>query len=253
MSTRPVLGISACNQLFAGETAQVVIDRYITTAMRYADVAALVIPALPDLMRAEEVAPRLDGLLLTGSPSNVDFRRYGAETGNGPFDQQRDAMSMAVIDAMIAQDKPVFGICRGFQEINVAFGGSLDGRYGDKGRELCHHAGEGATLDDMFGHRHPVSLTPGGLLANAFGRGELEVNSVHFQGIDRLGTGLSVEAVAPDGVIEAISAWPGKAPVLAVQWHPEWQIDRDAASRGFFGLVGRALRGEMDAAAKADC
>ena len=122
---RPVLGISACNRPFGQETAQVVINRYIEAAIRHGDVAALLIPALPDLMEADEVADRIDGLLLTGSPSNVAPALYGAPAGDGPFDPARDAMSLAMVEAMIARGKPVFGICRGIQEINVACGGTL--------------------------------------------------------------------------------------------------------------------------------
>ena len=252
MTARPLLGISACNRPFGEEAAQVVIDRYMEAAMRHADAAALLIPARPDLMRASEAAARIDGLLLTGSPSNVDPTRYGDADGNGPFDPARDAMSLALIDAMITLGKPVFGICRGFQEINVAFGGTLDRGLGDPARGLAHHAPDGVPLEAMFAHSHDVRLTPGGVLARAFGRDGLTVNSVHFQGVKRLGAGLLVEAAAPDGVIEAVSASPGGTPVLGVQWHPEWQTDRDAASSGFFGLMGRVLRGEAIVPAPAE-
>ena len=244
MNARPVLGISACTRAFAGETAQVVIDRYMVAAMRHADAAALLIPARPDLMSAAEVATRLDGLLLTGSPSNVAPGRYGAAHGNGPFDEGRDSMSLALIEAMIARGKPIFGICRGFQEINVAFGGSLDTSLGDAERALPHHAPRGASLEATYGHHHPVNLTAGGVLARTLGATHLMVNSVHYQGVARLGEGLAVEATAPDGVIEAFSGKPEGAQLLAVQWHPEWQSDRNPASLGFFRLLGQALRGQ---------
>jgi len=153
-------------------------------------------------------------------------------------------MSLALIEVMIELGRPVFGICRGFQEINVAFGGTLDRGLGDADRVLAHHSPDGVPIDAMFAHSHDVSLAPGGVLAKALGRDSLKVNSVHFQGVKRLGAGLSVEATASDGVIEAVSAVPGGTPVLAVQWHPEWQTDRDASSQGFFGIMGRTLRGE---------
>lgn len=244
MTARPVFGVVACNRPFSGETAQVVIDRYVDAAMAHADAAAIIIPARPALIRPEEVAARIDGLMLTGSPSNVHPARYGRTDGDGPFDEERDAMSFALIELMAAAGKPVFGICRGFQEINVAFGGTLDGTLGDQARELPHHAPHGVTLGEMFGHRHPVALTPGGILSGAFGTDEIEVNSVHFQGVARLGAGLTVEARAPDGTIEAVSGRAGGAPVLAVQWHPEWDAAEQAPSRAFFALMGRALRGE---------
>jgi putative glutamine amidotransferase len=240
---RPVVGITACSRWLGEETGQAVVDRYVEACVRHADCAALLVPARPDLMSAAEVAERLDGLFLTGSVSNVAPARYGEDVaGDGPFDAGRDAMSLALIDAMIARGRPVFGVCRGFQEVNVAFGGTLARDMAAAERDLSHHAPDGVPLDDMFGHRHPVALTPGGVLARALGRDRLIVNSVHFQGVNRLGAGLTVEARAPDGVVEAVSATVNGAPVLAVQWHPEWQTDKDAASRSFFGLFGRVLR-----------
>lgn len=236
---RPVVGIIACNRPTRDEAAVSVMRRYVEAVVRYADCAALVVPSLPGVMRAAEVAPRLDGLMLTGSPSNVAPARYGdAASGDGPFDPGRDRMTADLIAAFRAADKPVFGICRGFQELNVAFGGTLRRDLGS-GTALPHHAPEGADLAGMFGHRHAVALAPGGVLAAAYGRDALEVNSVHFQGVGRLGDGLVVEATAPDGVVEAFSA-PG---VLAVQWHPEWATDADPDAQALFAAFGAMLRG----------
>jgi putative glutamine amidotransferase len=230
------------------EFGQAVINRYVSAAMKWGDVAALLVPALPDLMSAREVAPRLDGLLLTGSPSNVDPGRYGeagAEDAEGPYDQARDTMSFDLIEAMLDLGKPVVGVCRGFQEINVAFGGALRRDTGRSPQLIDHHAPSEATFDDMFAHVHDVELTPGGLLSQGFGRDRLRVNSVHFQGAGRLGQGLTVEARAPDGLIEAVSARVNDAPVLAVQWHPEWRTEDNPDSQLFFRLLGQALRGEL--------
>ena len=245
MSARPVLGITACSRLSGEEVGQVVINRYFEAAVRHADAAALLVPARPDLMSAAEIAPRLDGVLLTGSPSNVEPNRYGAgEAGDGPFDPGRDEMSLRLIEEMIKLGKPVFGICRGFQEMNVAFGGTLARDLSDDGRPLPHHAPTGVPLAGMFDHYHDIDLVPGGILARAFERDRLRVNSVHFQGIGRLGDGLTVEATAPDGVVEAVSAQVNGAQILGVQWHPEWEAATDPASQGFFKLMGRALRRE---------
>lgn len=245
MTARPFIGITACTRPFAGETAQVVIDRYMEAAVRYADADAVLIPARPDIVDAAAVAARLDGLLLTGSPSNVAPAAYGDEdAGEGPFDPGRDAMVFALVEAMIALGRPIFGICRGFQELNVAFGGTLARDLGAPDRPLSHHAPKGATLDEMFDYEHDIALAPGGVLARGLGRDRLSVRSVHFQGVGRLGDGLAVEATAPDGVIEAFSAHPNGAAVLGVQWHPEWQADADAASQALFRLFGRTLRGE---------
>ena len=151
-------------------------------------------------------------------------------------------MTAALIKTMLALGRPVFGVCRGLQEINVAFGGTLRRDLGTT--VLPHHSADGVAFDAMFDHEHPVRLTGGGVLAGAFGRDALTVNSVHYQGVDRLGNGLSVEAQAPDGMVEAVSALIDGAPVLAVQWHPEWRTDAKPDSQIFFHLLGRALRGQ---------
>lgn len=249
-TTRPVLGVIACNRTVGVEPAQAVMERYIRSAMTHADVAALIIPSLPDLMSAAEVAPRLDAVLLTGSPSNVDPAHYqdegGAkEIGEGPFDPGRDAIALSMIERMIDGGKPVFGICRGFQEINVALGGTLRRDTSASDELLRHHAPDGVSFAGMFDHLHPVHLSAGGMLARAFGKPELAVNSVHYQGIGKLAPGLDVEARAPDGLVEAYSARPNGAPVIAVQWHPEWDADANADSAAFFRLLGRAMRGEV--------
>jgi putative glutamine amidotransferase len=220
-------------------------DRYIRSAMRYADVAALIIPSLPDLMSAAEVAPRLDGILLTGSPSNVAPDRYGEIDSDGPFDPARDEIAARMIEQMIDRKKPVFGICRGFQEINVALGGTLRRDTSQSEDLIAHHADDDASFDALFDHRHPVQLTRDGILAGIYGKPELDVNSVHFQGVGRLANGLQVEATAPDGLIEAYSARPNGAPLIAVQWHPEWQTEKNPESQTYFQLLGKALRGEL--------
>lgn len=244
MTARPVLGVIACNRRTAGEAAQVVIARYLCAAMAYADVAALIVPSLPELMSVAEVTPRLDGILLTGTPSNVAPGRYGEEADAGPFDLGRDEMALALIEQMIAQSKPVFGVCRGFQEINVAFGGTLRRDTSSSPDLLRHHSVSDTDLDEMFGHVHKVTLNEDGLLKKTYGKAELDVISVHYQGIARLAEGLAVEATAPDGLIEAFSARPGKSLVAAVQWHPEWDAATNPDSQRFFGLLGQALRGE---------
>lgn len=245
MTARPVLGVIACNRMVGSEVAQAVMNRYIRAAMAYADVAALIIPSLPDLMTAADVAPRIDGILLTGSPSNVATRLYGEDGGDGPYDDGRDEIAMSMVDRMIHAQKPVFGICRGFQEINVALGGSLRRDTSTSDTLMRHHAQNDVGFDAMFDHRHAVDLTDGGMLADAYGKGALDVNSVHYQGIGKLADGLNVEARAPDGLVEAYSAWPNGAPLLAVQWHPEWGTENDADSQIYFQLLGKALRGEL--------
>jgi putative glutamine amidotransferase len=153
-------------------------------------------------------------------------------------------MTSRLIEAMLDLGKPVFGICRGFQELNVAFGGTLRRDMAEHPELLPHHAPHGVGFEGMFEHVHPVALEKGGVLHDAYKRDELDIVSVHYQGVDQLGAGLKVEAKAPDGVIEAVSAEVNGAPVLAVQWHPEWKAHENPQSQVFFKLLGRALRKE---------
>lgn len=247
---RPVLGVIACNRVVETQSAQAVMTRYLVSAINYADAAALLVPAMPELMHAKEVAPRLDGLLLTGTPSNLDPKRYGAiiDDAPGPFDPGRDEMTAHLIEAMLELGKPVFGICRGFQELNVAFGGTLRRDMAESAELIAHHAPSDVSFAEYFEHIHPVELKEGGVLKRAYGRDELNVVSVHYQGVDKLGAGLKVEATAPDGVIEAVSADVNGAQILAVQWHPEWKAHENPESQTFFKLLGRALRKEKLAA-----
>jgi putative glutamine amidotransferase len=245
--TRPVAGIICCTRTVGIEPAQAVMNRYVAGVMRYADCAALLVPSMPAVMKASEVAARLDGLMLTGSPSNLDPALYGEEIGDapGPFDPARDTTTSDLIKAMLDLGRPVFGVCRGFQEINVAFGGSLRRDMAASSDLLAHHAPDDVDFNGMFEHQHPVDLMPGGVLAKAFGAAGAFVNSVHYQGIDRLGAGLTIEARAPDGVVEAVSATINGAPLLAVQWHPEWKPEQNRQSQIFFELFGEALRAEQ--------
>ncbi|MFT3995944.1 MAG: gamma-glutamyl-gamma-aminobutyrate hydrolase family protein [Asticcacaulis sp.] len=242
----PVIGISCCHRDFGVEMAQAVMDRYVRAAMMYGQCSAVLIPAITGFFDARSVASRLDGLLLTGSPSNVEPRRYGQADGDGPYDPDRDEVSFSLIECLTLMGRPVFGICRGFQEINVALGGTLRRDLGAApagSNRLDHHAPSGVSFAAMFDHCHEVSLTQGGVLSRAVGHDDLTVNSVHYQGVDRLAEGLSAEAVAPDGVVEAFSANIGGAQVLGVQWHPEWQTELYPDRQAFFQLMGAAMRG----------
>ena len=243
--TRPVAGIICCTRTVGIESAQAVMNRYVAGTMAHGDCAALLVPSLPGLMTASQVAARLDGLMLTGSPSNLDPALYGEEIGDapGPFDAGRDSMTADLIKAMLDLGRPVFGICRGFQEINVAFGGTLRRDMASADRLIAHHAADDVDFNGMFDHSHAVELAAEGVLAQAFGAERAVVNSVHYQGVDRLGEGLTVEARAEDGVVEAVSATVNGAPLLAVQWHPEWRPETNPQSQIFFQLFGRALRG----------
>jgi putative glutamine amidotransferase len=238
---RPVIGVLCCNEV-VDRPVQVVASRFIEPLSRIAGATVLLVPALADVSDAVALTDRLDGLLLTGSRSNVGAHHYGGDAeGDGGVDPQRDLVALALAEHMIEAGRPVFGICRGLQELNVLFGGTLTRALpGD----AHHRPGDGIAFADLFDHRHDVTLSENGVL-RALGEGDrISVNSVHRQGIDRLGAGLRIEAVSPgDGLIEAFSARPCGAEVLAVQWHPEWNGAEGATNRGFFQRIGAALRG----------
>lgn len=242
MSVRPAIGVLCCNERHERDV-QVVASRFIAPLSRIAQADVFLIPAMADLVDTASMAARLDGLLLTGSRSHVAPSRYGGETAlSGTHDEQRDEVALALAGRMVEAGRPVFGICRGFQEINVLFGGSLSSDVCDGRHHRGHDHDDG--YDALFDHAHDVELLVGGTLARAAGTRRLRVNSVHEQGIDRLGNGLTVEAVATDdGLIEAISARPRGSLVLGVQWHPEWKADAHSGNRAFFSIVGDALRG----------
>lgn len=242
--SRPLLGIACCLRQDE-EPVHGVIDRYVQAAALGTGADIVLLPALAGLAQPASLARKLDGLLLTGSPSNIGGDRYGRDDAPGPHDPARDASNLPLISAMISVGKPVFGICRGHQEINVAFGGTLH-EVGESdlpgGGTMSHHAPADASLEAMFSHWHEVTLTHDGLLEKAFGTSRLRVNSAHYQAISRLGEGLSVEAVSADGTIEAISARPGTSLVLGAQWHPEWDAATNPASAAFFAMLGDSMK-----------
>lgn len=238
---KPVIGVLCCNE-YHDRPIQSVASRFIEPLARYANATALLVPALTDSLDAMSLVERLDGLLLTGSRSNVSARHYaGSCDGGSKTDEQRDDVALTLAAGMIEAGRPVFGICRGLQELNVLFGGSLVTLDDAAG----HHrsAQEELRFEELFDHFHEVDLSVGGILHNIANANRLAVNSVHQQGIDRLGSGLHVEAVATDdGLIEAISARPCGGDVLAVQWHPEWNVSQRPEGQSFFKLIGRSLR-----------
>lgn len=240
---RPVIGVLCCNEV-ADRPVQVVASRFVEPLTRLAGATVLLVPAMPDTADVATLSVILDGLLLTGSRSHVAPWRYGGAPlpAGQSVDEPRDEVALALAGRMIEAGKPVFGICRGLQEINVLFGGSLCAA---KHAERHHRGAWEGDYDALFHHGHDVELSARGWLADATRTRRMRVNSVHQQGIDRLGGGLSVEAVAADdGLIEAVSARPCGADVLGVQWHPEWDADTAPASRAFFTLIGAGLRGD---------
>lgn len=228
MSPMPLIGVTACRQTLGKYDSHTVGDKYVEAAGH---------AGLPVLLPARSVPSdplalldRLDGLLFTGSPSNVEPRHYqGPDSLAGTHhDAQRDAYTLPLLRLAIDRGVPVFCICRGFQELNVALGGSLHQRvqelpgYGD------HREPQSDVLGEQYAPRHPVQVPPGGVFEQLGLPPTFEVNSLHSQGIDRLASGLRIEALAPDGLVEGVSLRNAPGFVIGVQWHPEWNF-RDTA------------------------
>lgn len=202
----------------------------------------LVVPALGGQADIEAVLAVADGVMLTGSTSNVDAALYGQPLHDPslPLDPARDATTLPLLRAAIGRGVPLFGICRGFQEMNVALGGTLHQAVHEVPGMMDHRERPGAPLEVQYGPAHRVRLAEGGFLSGLLGVRETTVNSLHGQGIDRLAPGLTVEAVADDGLVEAYTVRDAAAFALAVQWHPEWQATANAVSMKLFHAFGLA-------------
>jgi len=217
-------------------------EKYARAVMEAAGAAPLLIPALAEELRFDELLERLDGLLFTGSPSNVEPHRYqGPPSDPGTLhDPARDATTLPLVRKAVAAGVPVFGICRGFQEMNVAFGGTLHQKVHEVQGFLDHRDDDTQPLEVQYGPAHDVTLEPGGVLRSLATSDRVQVNSLHSQGIERLGGELAVEARAPAGLFEAFRVAGAPSFALAVQWHPEWQVMSHAFSRALFAAFGKA-------------
>jgi putative glutamine amidotransferase len=244
MSHQPLIGVTACSKEIGLHPFHIVGDKYVRAVAVAAGGLPLVIPAMPELIDPATLLERLDGLLLTGSPSNVEPHHYqGPSSAPGTHhDPARDALTLPLIHAAVNAGVPLLGICRGFQEMNVAFGGSLHQRVHEAGPYMDHREDHEAPLDVQYGLRHPLLVQPGGLLERIGLAPQFEVNSVHGQGVERLGEGLRVEGLAPDGLIEAFSVARARSFALGVQWHPEWKVSEHPAYLAIFRAFGAACR-----------
>lgn len=243
-SARPLIGISADRRMVGAHPFHMVGEKYARAVLDASDAAPVIIPALAEELRFEELLQRLDGLVFTGSPSNVEPHLYqGAPSAPGTLhDPARDATTLPLIRKAVEAGVPVFGICRGFQEMNVAFGGTLHQNLHEIPGYLDHRDDTTQPLEVQYGPAHEVTLEPGGLLRSLAARDRIEVNSLHHQGIDQLGGELAVEARAPDGVIEAFRVRKAQRFAVAVQWHPEWRVMGNPFSRALFAAFGQASR-----------
>lgn len=248
-SLPPLIGVSACRKQPGELPVHTVSEKYITCVTDAAGGMPLLIPALAERLDLPALAERLDGLLLTGSPSNVEPHHYGRpdlDPGDA-CDGGRDATTLPLIRAAIAAGVPILAICRGIQELNVALGGSLHQHIQNMPDKLDHRMRRDVDFDAKYRPAHPIEITEGGLLHRLLGTRSVLVNSLHAQGIDRLAEGLTVEAVAPDGIVEAVSVTGARAFALGVQWHPEWPVPYNAISQALFEAFGAACRSRVEA------
>jgi putative glutamine amidotransferase len=238
----PIVGIPACVRTIKERVVHTVAEKYPNAIIEAAQCLPLLIPAVGCRVDPCGLLDACDGLLLTGSPSNVHPREYGAEPCHPEIrhDPARDATTLPLIREAVRRDLPVLAICRGIQELNVALGGTLHQRVHEIPGRLNHRAPKAKeSPDGPYGPAHEVTLTPSGILARLAGATEAVVNSLHSQGIDRPAPDLEVEAVAPDGQIEAVSL-PGARFVVGVQWHPEYKVLENPLSRALFAAFSEA-------------
>ena len=243
---RPVILVPACNRLLGQHAFHVAGKKYVD-AVRLAGGQPLIVPSAQH-DELDALLDLADGVLLTGSASNVHPQHFGEDVCDTtlPLDPDRDTWTLPLIRKLLARGIPLFAICRGFQETNVALGGSLHQAVHDMPGLHDHRSAADTTADVQYGPAHDVFVEPGGTLDAAAGILRLRVNSVHGQGLNRLATGLRVEARAPDGLVEAFSVTDAPGFNLCVQWHPEWQAASNPVSMQLFqafGVACAAFRG----------
>jgi len=244
MPIRPIIGVSADRRVLEPHSCHIVGEKYVAAIRDGANGVPFLIPAFGDNVDLDTVLAHLDGLLLTGSPSNVEPHHYEGEVSKPGtmHDPHRDSTTLPLAEKALAVGVPLFAICRGFQELNVVLGGSLHQLVHKVPGYHDHKENPDDPLDVQYGPSHPITLLEGGLLRELAGSGTVEVNSLHSQGVARLANGVTVEAVADDGLIEGFRVDGAKAFALAVQWHPEWQVTENSFSLAIFEAFGDACR-----------
>jgi putative glutamine amidotransferase len=239
---KPVVLVPACNRMIGVHPFHVAGKKYID-AVRLAGCLPLIVPFV-HASEVDELLDHADGVLLTGSPSNVHPSHFGEEVHDTtlPLDIDRDAWTLPLIPRALQRGIPLFAICRGFQEANVALGGSLYQAVQEVPGQRDHRGATDGPAELQYGLAHEVHVEAGGLLASIVDQAEFQVNSVHGQGVKRLATGLRVEARAPDGLVEAFSMPEVRSFNLCVQWHPEWQAAHNPISLKLFKAFGAACQ-----------
>jgi len=248
MNAKPVIGISCNYKSEENFSHHMTGERYIQAVVDVANAVPVLIPAIGSRLQLDGLLNSLDGILLTGGASNVEPHHYGGGEARDQslIDKGRDAVAIPLVRKAVEEGVPVLGNCRGHQEINVAFGGSLHQYLHELDGYEDHRMERHLPMPERLRPRQHISITPGGVLAQLNdGKDEAMVNTLHAQGVDRLGEGLQVEAVADDGTVEAISVVGAKSFALGVQWHAEWQTREHPLYQAIFEALGDAARGRM--------
>ncbi len=255
--TIPVVGVIGNSLLVENKfPAYSVGERNLRAVAQAAGALPLMFAGAPEITDIGALLDAVDGILLTGARANVHPTRFGhaANPKHEPYDERRDALALALTEACVARGVPLLGVCRGFQEMNVAFGGSLHPEIRELPGRMNHRMTRlenGEIHPDptvVFADRHDVRLTPGGVFAKLFGAETIRVNSLHGQGILEPGKRIVVEGVAEDGTIEAIRIAEAPGFALGVQWHAEYEANRNPVNRALFAAFGQALKAHRRAA-----
>lgn len=248
VTVKPLIGLTACFEP-AGELPRWCVKLpYIDAALDAVDGAPVLLPGGGDASVIDSWLGALDGLLVTGSPSNVEPHHYqGTPSENGTLhDPARDGYSLPLIRRAIERGVPLLAICRGHQELNVALGGSLHQKLQDVAGRFDHRPDPDQPIVERFALAHSVAHRPGGFMASLTGCAETSVNTYHEQAIDRLAERLQIESTADDGTIEAVTVRDAPGFALGLQWHPEWHFRTDTASKAIFDAFAAACRHYRD-------
>ena len=243
------MGVIADRQMHGDHAYHQAGEKYLQALLRGAGVYPVILPAILQDLVVPDILADFAGLFLTGATSNVEPRHYAGTPSRAgtAHDPDRDDKVLALIPAALAAGLPLFAVCRGFQEMNVALGGSLHQHVQEVPGYNDHRENGDDPLDVMYGPAHRVDFPEDGLLRGITGVATAMVNSLHSQGVDRLAEGLRVEAVADDGLIEAFSVRDAPGFNLAVQWHPEWKATENPVSLAIFRAFGTACRDKRSA------
>lgn len=243
MHRKPLIGIPADRRLLGQHYFHCVGEKYVNAVADGANAHVVLIPSSGEALNLDELLSYFDGILLTGSASNVEPHRYnGPPSAPGTLhDPYRDATTLPLIPRVVNAGMPLLAICRGFQEMNVAYGGTLWQRLQEIEGYRDHRENPEASLDEQYGPAHAVELERGGSFERMAGTQRIEVNSLHSQGVQTLAPDLEVEARSPDGVIEAFRVRNAPSFAVAVQWHPEWKFQTNSFSRALFAAFGAAV------------